>query len=366
MPDNPVSPSPAAVTNVAAACNSRAFDVSPVGMPKVPIAIDRITAEVVTERLSRALRRIVGPGRRWSYAAVAQRTGIDLRTLKAYVQGSACPNLVRYKRLLAALGPEIGQDLNVMQGMLPRRDASPPEALDLMALRRELTRATTTLSSVLGSPAMDARAGEVGPSTEAEAAGRDDGVGTRPEFRRPIRIDRINQAAIVARFSYRLRQMIGPGRRWSLASVAGETAIDARTLRSYVDGRACPNVARYLRLVQLLGPESGYELALMLGWQPRYRLPMRISPTALATLRSAIDEARAAIDAFIQSGDGRALVSPDDRLADDLPAAAGIEAKRAGLPEGRGRIAGSTGGDALRAPDECGAEAEPLLARRQS
>ena len=47
---------------------------------------------------------------------------------------------------------------------------------------------------------------------------------------------------------------------------------DLGMVRAYLSGAACPNLARYPRLVQVLVPESGFELALMLGWRPRHRL----------------------------------------------------------------------------------------------
>ncbi len=101
------------------------------------LTIHEITPEAVADRLSYRLGHVVGTGRRWSYHEVVSETRIDVRTLKAYVQGTACPNLVKYKRLLAVLGPEIGVDLNAMKGWLPRSDVIPPEALDLDGLRLE-------------------------------------------------------------------------------------------------------------------------------------------------------------------------------------------------------------------------------------
>jgi hypothetical protein len=257
---------------------------------------------------------MIGPGRRWSYAAVARSTGIDVRSLKAYVQGTACPNLVRYKRMLAALGPEIGHELNVMQGMLPRHDASPPEALDLITLQRQLARATTILSTALRKPAGHARV-----ATEAAPPGVADFSDETPaEFRRVLTARKIDKKAQTSRFGYRLRRMIGRGQRWSLAEVAAATEIDVRTLRAYVDGAACPNLTRYLRLIQVLGPESGFELALMLGWQPRHRPPTRIPRDAVETLHGALSDAVAALDDLIEGTGGQrvGLISPADRPAD--------------------------------------------------
>lgn len=120
-----------------------------------PLSMEEITTEAVSERLSNGLRRMIGPGRRWSYTGVASRTGIDVRTLKAYAHGTACPNLAKYKRLLAVLGPELSAELNMMQGWQPREDEVPPEAVDLVELREQLRRASETLASVLAERADD-------------------------------------------------------------------------------------------------------------------------------------------------------------------------------------------------------------------
>lgn len=113
------------------------------------LAMEEITTEEVTERLSSRLCRMVGPGRRWSYTGVSARTGIDVRTLKAYANGTACPSLARYKRLLAVLGPELSANLNLMQGWLPRCGETPPEAVDLLQLRDVLAHASQKLSAIL-------------------------------------------------------------------------------------------------------------------------------------------------------------------------------------------------------------------------
>lgn len=117
------------------------------------LSMEEITTEEVTERLSSRLRRMVGPGRRWSYAGVSARTGIDVRTLKAYANGTACPGLARYKRLLAVLGPELSADLNLMQGWLPRSGETPPEAVDLVQLREVLLDASRKLAAILADEA---------------------------------------------------------------------------------------------------------------------------------------------------------------------------------------------------------------------
>ncbi|MBX3578541.1 MAG: hypothetical protein KF723_15150 [Rhizobiaceae bacterium] len=293
--------------------------------------------------MSRSLRKLVGPSRRWSYASVSKETGIDVRTLKSYVQGAACPNLVRYKRLLAVLGPEVGEELNRMQGMLPRRCESPPEALDLVALRAELARASSIVRSILSIP--PAYISERSAPASATAT---DSVPTKAEYRNSLKPMRIDRRAIAERFGFRLAQMIGEGRRWSLAEVADATDIDARTLRSYRDGTACPNLARYMRLLQVLGPESGYELALMLGWQPRFRIAPKHSAEALRALDAAALETCAAVDELIGMN-GLRFLSPSGETGEPAAGDASPIDQTAASPRiTRGRRRPGSGPDTTR------------------
>jgi transcriptional regulator with XRE-family HTH domain len=131
-----------------------------------PLDPRAITTAEVTERLSRRLRQLIGPGRRWSYRGVAERSGIDERTLKAYVAGESCPNLAKYKRLLAVLGPELTSDIDRMHGWLPRLgETMPPGSVDLAELRAELAQTLEAIDALL------ARS-EVPDSPPSSAAGR--------------------------------------------------------------------------------------------------------------------------------------------------------------------------------------------------
>ena len=270
-----------------------------------PLRIDEVTPEAVMERLSYRLSRIVGTGRQWSYHGVSSRTLIDVRTLKAYVQGTACPNLVKYKRLLAVLGPEIGTELNVMKGWLPRSDAVPPEAVDLVDLYHELKRARNIIHSVLELPeteddtaqdsARSHKLAEMMDAGDLDDVVTDEMIDTLPEFRQVIKVEEIGTAAVASRLSYRLRRMVGPGRRWEIGEVAEATAIDRRTLQSYLDGIACPNLSRYLRLGYLLGPEIGVELARMIGWEPRFAPVVKLSRHELQRLADSLAHAQGAI-----------------------------------------------------------------------
>jgi transcriptional regulator with XRE-family HTH domain len=305
--------------------------VQPAAMFRKPLEIREVTPASVTVRLSYRLSQIVGSGRRWSYHDLAARSGIDVRTLKAYVQGTACPNLVKYKRLLAVLGPEIGTELNIMKGWLPRSDEIPPEAVNLVELREDLERARDVVAEMLGH---DPQPHETCGGSETSAVirlsflgddGQDDPVqpiygDTPPEFRASLRIDQIDTGAVALRLSHRLRLMIGPGRRWRIGEVSEKTGIDRRTLQSYLDGTACPNLARYLRLGYLMGPEIGVELARMIGWEPRYAPAVRLRTVEVKRLLGAICETQAAIAAILGNtppADGPArFIRRGDRLAD--------------------------------------------------
>lgn len=285
------------------------------------LTIHEITPEAVADRLSYRLGRVVGTGRRWSYHEVASETRIDVRTLKAYVQGTACPNLVKYKRLLAVLGPEIGVDLNAMKGWLPRSDVIPPEALDLDGLRLELSKAIKVLTGVLK---IDSTAllvpGEVADrlSSPTMTAEPPDGTNIDPRFRVALRADQIDGEAVSARLGYRLRKMIGAGRRCALATLAEATRIDRRTLQTYIDGSACPNLARYLKLGHFLGPEIGVELAYMIGWEPRYQQPLPLMKGKVELLLRSLQAAEAAVSDFRGSACRNPaqlrLIRPDCRI----------------------------------------------------
>jgi hypothetical protein len=267
------------------------------------LAILDVTPESVTERLSHRLRQMIGSGQPWSYRAVATRTGIDVRTLKAYVQGTACPSLVKYKRLLALLGPEVGTELNVMKGWLPRSDAVPPEAVNLVELRHELIRINGIIGEVLDENGIGHEPDEPGASPGVDDGGRHDDLVPGPSgaaFATPLKIEEIDARAVALRLSHRLRSMIGPNHGWQLGAVSDTTGIDRRTLQSYLDGSACPNLARFLRLTYLLGPEIGVELAQMIGWEPRFGAATQGCRAEIERLYESILATRSAIDRIIE------------------------------------------------------------------
>lgn len=121
-------------------------------LPPNPLALDlgKITSEEMARRLGSQLRKMVGPGRRWSYKGLSELTAIDLRSLQAYAAGSTCPNLAKFKRLLAVLGPELAREIDQMYGWIPREQVRlPPGALDLETLRAELVQTLVALDAML-------------------------------------------------------------------------------------------------------------------------------------------------------------------------------------------------------------------------
>jgi hypothetical protein len=258
------------------------------------LSVREITPQAVTLRLSRRLRDLIGPGRRWSYVEISARTLIDVRTLKAYVNGTACPNLAKYKRLVATMGPEVAMDLNRMLGWEPRAGREPPEALDLAALEATLLQADQTLGLVLGQRHGDAAPLRASVRGKGRAAAGH-GIDTLAPFRRTLPATAITPRAIADRLSFRLKRMLRPEGPWSIAALSQATGISRVVIEAYVAGTACPNLARYFRMERVLGQQLGIEFALMLGWQPRYGLEQGASHATLDGLRSRIRACLAAI-----------------------------------------------------------------------
>jgi hypothetical protein len=129
-------------------------------------------------------------------------------------------------------------------------------------------------------------------------------AGTLAAFVRPLAVEDITTEAVTRRLSYRLRQLIGPGRRFSLAEVAEATGIDPRTLQSYLQGVACPNLSKYYRLEHLLGPELGVEMARMLGWEPRFAEPQSIPANLIVRMKRMVDDTVEVIDEILERDEG--------------------------------------------------------------
>lgn len=123
---------------------------------RLPLEPREITSEEMARRLGTQMRKMAGPGRRWSYTGLSQLTGIDLRSLLAYAAGTACPNLAKFKRLLAVLGPELAREIDQMYGWMPREQVRlPPGALDLEKLREQLAATLVALDAMLAASAPD-------------------------------------------------------------------------------------------------------------------------------------------------------------------------------------------------------------------
>jgi hypothetical protein len=119
---------------------------------------------------------------------------------------------------------------------------------------------------------------------------------SKSPYTKPLAVAEITPAAVKKRLSYRMSKMIGPGCAVSFAEAARLTGIKERTIRAYVDGTACPNLARYERLMRVFGPEIGIELAFMLGWEPRGNTERQPHINHMADLRLGVAQALTAIE----------------------------------------------------------------------
>jgi len=140
-------------------------------------------------------------------------------------------------------------------------------------------------------------------------------------------MDQITPLAVRERLSFRLRKLIGPGGRMTLAEAAKATDISEATLKAYVEGRACPNLARYGRLLRVFGPEVGMELAMMIGWEPRAsnsRLPVTED---LRAVRDVTGQAIGAIDRALSHGVSLSDPSPAPDAARPASGRAGAAAR---------------------------------------
>ncbi|MBO6510141.1 MAG: helix-turn-helix transcriptional regulator [Roseibium sp.] len=64
-----------------------------------------VPQELAYRQFHDAMSLYVGQGRRWSCAAVADATGIALRTVESYRSGQATPTIEKYQSLCTVLGP---------------------------------------------------------------------------------------------------------------------------------------------------------------------------------------------------------------------------------------------------------------------
>lgn len=137
---------------------------------------------------------------------------------------------------------------------------------------------------------------------------------SKSPYTQPLPVAEITPAAVKKRLSYRMSKMIGPGCPVSFAEAARLTGIKERTIRAYVDGTACPNLARYERLMRVFGPEIGIELAFMLGWEPRGSTERQPHISHLSDLRLGVAQALTAIErALAEIKDAQPAILRGDR-----------------------------------------------------
>lgn len=104
-------------------------------MKNEPIIPHDLAARVIED----ALRLRVGRGRRFSFPALSDATGIPTRTLESYVQG-ATPGLSTLLSLFAALGPSFTSDILSPCGQSARSGKDDePEHMRVLAALGSLT-----------------------------------------------------------------------------------------------------------------------------------------------------------------------------------------------------------------------------------
>jgi len=98
-----------------------------------------ITADLVQECISDAIRARVGPGKGTTVDALVDATGIDRRTIDAYRRGESTPGLSKLLRLSAVLGPAIINDVFGLAGLggMERLDA--PDQPDSFGINADLS-----------------------------------------------------------------------------------------------------------------------------------------------------------------------------------------------------------------------------------
>lgn len=76
-----------------------------------------VSPDSVRETLADGLRLLVGHGRKYSVAQIADATGDGVSTIKSYLQGRQLPTADHLLRLIAVLGPGLGNGLFRLIGM---------------------------------------------------------------------------------------------------------------------------------------------------------------------------------------------------------------------------------------------------------
>lgn len=98
-----------------------------------------ISHDDAARRIEDALRLRVGRGRRYSFAALSDATGIATRTLESYVQG-ATPSLANLLTLCSVLGPSFTSDVLAPCGQVARDgSAEEPQHMQVVGVMSQLT-----------------------------------------------------------------------------------------------------------------------------------------------------------------------------------------------------------------------------------
>jgi transcriptional regulator with XRE-family HTH domain len=280
-----------------------------------PLPAKEITQEIVAERLSYRLTQMIGSGRVWTYHDVSERAFIDVRTLKSYVHGTACPSLAKYKRMLAVLGPELASELDCMLGWLPRRSVSPPNCVDLGELKNELLRIRRLVcpTSDVDEARQDGKSRPPRPAARARNLQYSDTNerATLVKFVVPLPINQILSGAIAERFSYRFTRVLDEDSDWTVDSIAEATGIDPRTIRRYAAGTRIPNLTRFYQIECALGPLF-MELALMIGWTPRFQRNSNVTHGSIEKFEYLLSDTIDHIDTIINEmnfQDGRFVLN---------------------------------------------------------
>lgn len=78
----------------------------------------------------------------------------------------------------------------------------------------------------------------------------------------------LSDDAVRERFKTALRRRVGVGRAWSVISLAEDSGVPERDIRSYQDQSGCmPSLTKFLRLGIVLGPDFVNEVASIAGFE---------------------------------------------------------------------------------------------------
>lgn len=113
-----------------------------------------IPHDLAARRIEDALRLRVGRGRRHSFVALADATGIPTRTLESYVQG-ATPGLSGLLSLCAVLGPSFTSDILAACGQVASE--ADPDAPDYVRAMGKMGDMVSTVSAALADGHVDHR-----------------------------------------------------------------------------------------------------------------------------------------------------------------------------------------------------------------